>query len=275
MGEVKLRDLHVGPHGRNEDQRQGDGEEDHLRGVGEDVDIEVVLQPGGLLPYAVAVEDQYQAGEEDAQAARHVDQDVRVTVPDVKKQIGHHEEERENQDKEAQRGDEPLPLLRVREHPVDDVEGPFYSRDLLHVDLHHGIDGGARRYDGIHELVLRAVPHQDYAFGLHLVQHGLELFHQLQVGLVPDGLVPAYEGDLGVPAVGPDVETGLYGGIEGVRVGVLGVGQSKGGGGFLAGLHPYGRGRDLAHDAEIVIPVDGQNESPPHALTYHASAYYH
>jgi hypothetical protein len=264
MGEVELGDLQIGPDGRDEHQRQGYREEDELGGVGEDVVIQVPLEPGRLAAHAVAVQDEGEPGEEYAEAAGHVDEDVGIPVPEVQQQVRHYEEQRQHEDQEAQRGDEPLPLVGVGQHPVHDVERALDSRDLLDVDLDHGVDVGARRYDRIDELVLGAVPHEYDAVRLDLGEDRLELLDEVQVGLVADLVVPAYQGHLGVSAVCADVHAGLDRRVEGVCVGILRVGHPQRGGRLLAPLDPYDGGGDPSLLAEIVIPVHGQNESPPH-----------
>ncbi len=123
---------------------------------------------------------------------------------------------------------------------------------------------GAGGYDRVDVLVLRPVSDEDHAVGLDLVQDLLQLGHQGQVGTVPDLLVAADERHIGIVAVLLDLQADAHGGIEGVEVGILRVRDAERGGGIQAVLDADDGGVHLPLDAEIVVPVDDQNQSLPH-----------
>lgn len=123
---------------------------------------------------------------------------------------------------------------------------------------------GAGRYDGVDVLVLGAVPDEDHAVRLYLLENLRQLGDQRQVGAVADLLIAADEGDISLVAVLLELEADAYGRIEGVEVRILRIGDAEGGGGIEAVLHTDNGCVDLSLDAEVVVPVDDQDQSLAH-----------
>ena len=122
----------------------------------------------------------------------------------------------------------------------------------------------AGRNDGIDVLVLGAVPDEDHTVRLYLLEDLGQLGDQCQIGAVADLLVAAYEGDIGLVAVLLELEADAYSRIEGVEVRILRIGDTEGGGGIEAVLHTDNWCVDLSLDAEVVVPVDDQDQSLAH-----------
>ena len=174
------------------------------------------------------------------------------------------EEQRKQDDDEPQRDQESLPLTRIGQHLRDDVERSLDTRGLLDVDLPDGVDVRTRRDDGVDVLVLRTVSNEDDAVGLDLVEDLLQLGHECQVGAVPDLLVPADEGDVGLMAVLLYLEAHANRREEGVEVGILWVRYAEGCGRVQTVLDTDDGRVDLALDTEVIVSVDDQDQSLLH-----------
>ena len=124
---------------------------------------------------------------------------------------------------------------------------------------------GTGRYDGIDVLVLRTVADQNDAVRLDLLEDLLELRDQRQVGSVTDLLIAADQCDIGLVSVLLDLQADADSRVERIEIGILWIRYSEGCGRVQAVLHPYDRGVHLALDAEVVVPIDDQDQSLLHA----------
>ena len=205
--------------------------------------------------HAVGDEEEDGADEEEYQRSGGAEEEVApvVRADVVRDQVdrGHYEHD------PRQGGEEALLLLRVVEGLRQDVERALQAGRLLDEDFADAVDGDPRRDDRVRVLVLRAVTHEDGAVRPHLAEDEVQLLYERLVGAVPDLLVPADERHLARSRGlrGLQVAVDVHRRVEGVRVGVLGVGDPQRGGRGRAGVDADdGRGH-AALGAEVVVPV--------------------